>query len=377
MSARVPALAVLGLIVVMPAAAQVVGSGAVLQSYRFDDPSAAGLATIRLFTTPFAFTAPIGSTVVVQAAGAFAQGVATSPDGQRVTLSGFTDTYLGVSTAVGLDWLVVTARMSLPTGSYTHTAAESLVASVVAAQLLPFAVNTWGSGGSYGANVAAVTQTGGWGVGVAGGYSIASEYEPLRNQEIGYRPGDQLQVRLALDHDLGASGTFSALVGFQNFGDDQLAGNDLFRSGSRIEAMLSYAFAVGRRSSALVYGGVNHRANGTLLLQASALGGASDAPSQQLFLFGTNARVPVGRRSTFLPAVEARVFRASDGASQGWITSAGASLETRISGLPSGRRVVLEPSGRLRLGRVIVGEGIETGVTGWEAGVTLRVVVGR
>ena len=223
----------------------------------------------------------------------------------------------------------------------------------------------------------AFRQMGGWGLGFTAGYNVASEYEPLEGQQLAYRPGDQLRLRLAVDHDLGASGTFSALLGFESYGNDQLAGNDLFQSGNRLEAVVSYAFAVGRRSSALLFGGVNHRANGTLLLQSSSLGGAGDAPAQQLFRLGANFWIPLGRRLRLRPTTEGRVFRAADGASQGWLASAGTGLEWRISGTATGRRLVLSPSGRVRFGNVIVSEGVETGLTGWEAGVTMGIVVGR
>ncbi|MDX1492913.1 MAG: hypothetical protein R3253_02475, partial [Longimicrobiales bacterium] len=145
-------LATFGLVAATAAAAagQVVSGGGTMQSYSFDDPAAAGLHSIQLFTAPFSLTIPLGSRVAVQASGAYAQGTATAEGGQEVSLSGLTDTYVGVSTRAGFDWLVVTARTSLPTGKNTHTVEESLVASVVAAELLPFAIKTWGSGGSVG-----------------------------------------------------------------------------------------------------------------------------------------------------------------------------------------------------------------------------------
>jgi hypothetical protein len=379
--ARITALALsallLGMLLPLQLSAQGAGAGSLIQTYRFGDANAAGLETIQLITSPFAVSVPLGSSFSIDVSGAYARGTATGPDGRQATLSGLTDTYVGVNAGVGLDWLVISAGATLPTGKDTHTLAESLVAAVIAAELLPFAINTWGSGGSVGGTVAAARQAGGWGIGLSGGYRVASEYEPLRDQTLGYRPGNQLQFRIALDHDVGASGTFSVLLGFQSFGNDQLSGNELFRSGNRFQGVLSYAFAVGLRSSALVYGGVNHRANGTLLRQGSALGGATDSPSQQLFLAGTNVRFPVGRRAVLLPNAEIRVFRAEDGASQGWVSSAGATFDVRVAGSNSGRRVVLAPTAQFRLGRVIVEQGLETGLVGWEVGATLRIEFGR
>jgi hypothetical protein len=357
--------------------AQAVGAGPLIQSYHFDDASAAGLKSIQLITSPFAVSVPVVRSVVLSVSGAYASGAARAESGEKVTLSGLTDTSVDVTFGLGVDWLVLTARATVPTGNNTHTVAESLVAGVVAAELLPFAIKTWGSGGSAGATVAAARQLGRWGLGLSAGYWRAGKYEPLQARTLGYRPGDQFQARLALDRNVGSSGTFSILVGVQRFASDQLGGNELFQSGMRLDGILSYAFALGLRSSALLYGGVNHRANGTLLQEASSLGGATDAPSQQLFVAGADVRLPLGRRASLRPSTEVRVFRAEDGASQGWVSSFGGSLDYRIAGSNSGKRLVVAPMGRVRLGRVIVTDDLETSLLGWEAGVTLSFGIGR
>jgi len=372
------ALTFAGAVALPPAGvfAQALGVGPVIQTYRFDEPEVAGVESLRLVTVPWSGAVPIGSSVAVSVSGAWAEGRATGPSGGEATLSGLTDTNLGVSLALG-DWLVVTADATLATGKSTLSLEERLVAGVVAADLLPFAINTWGSGRSAGGTVAMATQAGPWGVGFAAGYRVASEFEPLPSEPLVYNPGDQLQARLAIDRDIGGSSTLSIVAGYQRFSDDQLQGANLFRAGNRIEGTVSLAFPLGLRSSALVYGGVNHRSRGTLLLDESQLSAAGDSPSQQLFLAGANVRMPLGRRAALLPAGELRVFRASDGASQGWVGSAGTALDLRLTGNSSSRRLVLSPSGALRLGNVIVEQGAEAGFSGWEAGLVLRVEGGR
>ena len=72
-----------------------------------------------------------------------------------------------------------------------------MLAGVVAAELLPFAVTNWGSGGSAGGDLALAFQGGGWGLGISGGYRAASEYEPYVGETFAYRPGNQLRFRLA------------------------------------------------------------------------------------------------------------------------------------------------------------------------------------
>jgi hypothetical protein len=358
------------------ACAQGLGGGVLVQTYTFEDPQTAGLETLRLVSVPYAASVLLGTRVSLAVDGAWASGEATSPSGASAHLSGPTDTQVGVTLALGPDWLVLSADATLATGKSTLSLEESLVAGIVAADLLPFAINTWGSAGSVGGSVAAATQLGVWGVGLAAGYRVAGEFEPLSNLALGYSPGDQLQLRVAVDRDLGAS-TVSFVVGYQHFSDDELVGVNLFRSGSRIQSTVSVAFPVGLRSSALVYGGVHHRSKGTLLLDQSLLGAGGDSPSQQLFLAGTNLRIPVGRSSALLPSVEMRVFRAEDGASQGWVASGGTSLDVRLTGNSTSRRLVLSPSARVRVGNVIVEEGAETGFLGWEAGLILRLEPGR
>ena len=154
-------------------------------------------------------------------------------------------------------------------------------------------------------------------------------------------------------------------------------GNNLFKSGNRVEGVMSYAFAFGLRSSAYLYGGVYHRENGALLTEDLIIDGAPDSPWQQLFLSGVNLRVATSRRVAFLGDGDIRVFRSQDGVGQGWVGTAGLTLNLVIAGRPSGSRVVLSPTGRYRYGHVVVREGAESGLRGWEAGITLRVETGR
>lgn len=354
------------------AGAQSAGLGHTIQTYRFDDPEAAGVESFTLATVPWSVGVPLGSRLSVGVGGAWARGSAKGPTGAEATLAGVTDTDVNITFVAG-DWLVFSADATLATGQSTLSTEESLVAGVIAAELLPFTLNTWGSGRSVGGTVAMATQAGAWGIGFAGGYRIANEFEPLPEASLGYDPGDQLQARVAVDRDLAGSSTLSLVLGYQHFTDDRILGANLFRSGSRVEGVASLAFPVGLRASALVYGGVSHRSQGTLLLDESLLSGASDAPAQQLFTGGGMVRMPLGRRVALRPSGELRVFRAADGASQGWVGSLGTSVDFRLAGNSSSRRLVLSPQAQIRTGNVIVEQGVEAGFSGWEVSAVLRV----
>jgi hypothetical protein len=316
-----------------PTAAQArsVGAGVLVQTYTFQDAEQAGLADVTLRAAPFGAVLPLGSRLAVQVVGAWAEATVTGPDGSAGTLEG----------------------------------------GVLAAELLPFAVTSWGTGGSAGGELALAFQAGAWGVGMSGGYRSALSYEPLADQAFSYRPGAELRARLSLDRDVGESGTLSLLAGWQRFGEDATSERNLFRPGDRFEAVASYAVALGVSASGLFYASASRRENGTVLVETPDLEGATDAPAQALFQAGATFRIP-GARVSLLPDVELRAFRSEDGVGQGWLAGAGAELELRLAGRRSGPQLLLAPAGRLRVGHVVVSEGSESGLTGWEAGVTLR-----
>lgn len=356
---------------------QAAGVGIQVQHYSFGDPGAVGIEGYTLTTAPFAVSVPVGSWFTFEASSATAKGVAKAPSGEEVQLSGLTDTQIGISVPVGRDRAIVTFGATLPTGQTTLTLEEAAVAGIVAAELLPFAITTWGAGGGGGADLALAFAGGGWGFGVSGGYRTGREFEPLEAGEFSFRPGDQIRFRVAVDREVGEAGTLSLLVGAQRFGEDQLEGTNLFRAGTRVEGLVSYAFPLGLRGSALLYGSVLHRGAGTLLLRESALEGARSAPTQDLFMGGGSFRLPAGRQVVFLPEAQMRVFRAEDGVSQGWIGTVGTGAELRVAGRSLGPRMVLAPSIRIRFGGVTVQEEATTGISGWEVGLAIRGETGR
>jgi hypothetical protein len=266
----------------------------------------------------------------------------------------------------------VTGGFTIPSGDVTQTIVEIGVAGVMAAELLPFQVTGWGSGGSAGGEAALAFQAGAWGIGVSGGYRTALTYEPLADQAFTYKPGAEIRARVSMDRDVGESGTLSLLAGWQRFGEDAASEQNLFRPGDRIEALASYAVAIGGSASGMFYASASRRQNGAVLGETPGLEGATDSPAQTLVLGGATFRIP-GARASFLPDVELRAFRSEDGIGQGWLAGAGGTVEVRLAGRRSGTQLVLAPTGRFRLGHVVVSEGAESGLTGWEAGVTLRV----
>ena len=336
------------------------GVGPMFESYTFADPAQAGLEGITLLSTPFAARIGLGRRVTLEVGGAYAMGKVTGSDGAVSELSGLTDTNVMLHLAVVPDALTLSVMAAAPTGQSTHDAAQALVAGVVSADLLPFRVSSWGGGGGIGMRLAATRRFEGFGAGLSVGYRQAGEFEPLQAETFAYRPGNEIQARLALDTEVGRNGKGSLVVGFQRFGEDALDGANLFRSGNRIEAIGTYAFPMGYGGSAALYGGVLHRAQGAYL-DATVPG----APTQDLLLLGGILRRGMGG-GYLTPRVDVRLFRSEDGVGQGYVAGVGTAFEMRAG------NVTLAPSVTGRIGHVTVREGQESGITGFEAGLTLR-----
>jgi hypothetical protein len=352
-AALVPATAV-------PVVAQTAAAGAVVEWYRFATPEAARVRTIRLVSVPVAVQAPLAGPVHLAVSTAFAQASMEHDDGRSTNLSGPTDTSVRLGVDVAGDRLGVAAIALLPTGSATLSADELEVAGLVAADLLPFRIHSWGTGGAAGAGLTARLDHGSATLQVGASYLVAFEYEPLEANRFGYRPGDQLTGTLAVQQPMGARGRATVRAMVQHFRNDVIDGSSMFAPGNRGQLMASYAAAFGDDASAVVYVGGAYREDG-LALHAFARNG----PSQTLLLTGGGLRLPAGP-AVFVPTVDVRLLRSGDGIGQGYLAGAGAAVE-----LPAGP-LVFTPALRGRFGNVTVRQGAESAITGLELALTAR-----
>jgi hypothetical protein len=330
-----------------------------VETYRFSAAGDVGLESVTLFTTHFA-AGTVAGPARLSVRGAWARGTVALPDGDA-ELSGLVDTELRVDWDVLPDELTLTARGFLPTGVATLDPEQSVVASVLSSDLLPFRVSSLGTGGGVFLEGAASHRFGGLGAGISLGWGRSGELEPLEGESVVYRPGSQWSARVALDGELGPAVKGSVRLGFRRYGDDTMDGRNLFQPGNRLEGLVSVGFPTVRGGSAAVYAGLFHRENGTALLETLA-----DAPSQDLLLAGAVWRVALG--GTWIqPRADARLFRSEDGVGQGFQLGVGSSAEIEV-----GSEVTLVPVLIARIGNVEVREGLSSGFTGAELGVSVR-----
>jgi hypothetical protein len=329
------------------------------EHYTFGDADAVGMRSISLLTAPFAIQ-PFGTRAIsLQISGAWASGTVERSDGTVTTLSGPTDMEVRLSVSPKR-FITVTSALLLPTGREKQTAEEADVAGIVAADLLPFRISNWGSGGGADVSASLTAPAGPLVIGVRAGYQVAREFEPLEGRTFAYRPGNQLYVRGAFDYNAGRTGKLSAHLTVQRFDNDQIDGQNLYRSGNRTQFIGSYAFAASRRTSAVVYAGAMHRDRAVVLTEEM------QRPTQNLILAGGGVRLRAGG-AVLTPSVDARVFRSEGGVGQGYLAGAGSAVEFRLGG-----GTTIAPSARVRIGTVESGAGGSSGITGVEGGLAVR-----
>jgi hypothetical protein len=337
------------------------GAGVTLQSYSFAAPDDAGIDRISLLTVPLSAQAQLLRSLELHIGTAFARGSMERPGAGEATLSGLTDTQVRLTFATPRDRVRLTAIGVLPTGQTELTAAEMDLAGVIAADLLPFAIANWGTGGGVGLSAAAAVPLGpATSFGISGGYVVARRFEPLADARFAYRPGNQLHVRGAVDHSFGTSGKASVQVSWQQFGTDEAAGANLYQAGDRLQVVGSYAFAAGPRSSGIAFAGYLRRGEGQYTDVVRVI------PVQDLVYGGLGMRLPAGGL-VLTPLADVRVVGREDGRDQGYVVSAGTGLE-----IPLGGPLVLVPNVRGRFGNLSVATDVESGFTGFEVGAVIR-----
>jgi hypothetical protein len=330
------------------------------ESYTFSEPASAGIEKLSLLTMEFGTAALLGR-VMFDVTGAYARGTLTRPDGSEAMLSGPTDTRVQLSVPVVRDrWNLIAIGM-LPTGTSELNETDAEVAGAIAADLLPFRVSNWGSGGGFGLGSTLASTFGEFGVGIGVTYLVGREFDLGDEGEFAYRPGNMLAVRAAIDRNVGTAGKLSLQLTLQQTSEDQGNGTNFYRAGERYQALVSYAFAAGRNASGLFYGGVLHRTTGVFLLDESA-----NAPAEDLAMAGGALRIRAGA-TLIQPLAEFRLLRREDGQGQGYLAGVGGSIELRLA-----RGVAFAPTARARFGNVLVREGQESGFTGFDVGATLR-----
>jgi hypothetical protein len=368
----------LALLVFPPPAVAVAQSGragAVLQTFSFDE-AAVGIAQAQLLTLPIELTWALRR-AWFRVEGVYADGILTYPGGGYSTVSGVTDTHIVAGSSVSV--LSVRALAVLPSGDSRYSADEVALLGVLASELLPFEIESWGSGGAFGGEAEIAAGRGRWTVDLAGGYVAARAHNPFESAEMSYRPGNEARLRLTIASRLGRASSLGVVAGFQHTALESSGDQDLYRAGDRWEVEVALAHPFGARESASVRAGMYTRSAGSvvppLAIGAQILPGIVGSSGRRLLTLGADVQVARGGL-VIVPAGEVRVLRTDDGIGEGWLSTLGVSVDRLILGRRYGTRLVGSTTGAIHLGSIAMATGGGAPVRGWEIRVTARLEVG-
>jgi len=305
------------------------GAGINFEYFHFTDGEAVDLESISLLTVPMAAQLRAGGPFRVEASTTFARAEMTRPGGQNTTLSGLTDSRVQLLVDLVPDRVTVSGAVSAPTGADAFTAQEAGLAGAVAADVLPFRISSWGSGGGVGGGLSVFQPVGSLGLGFSAGYMVPGEFTPTDGAEFQYRPGAALSLQGVVDYTVARTGRAALQVTYNRFQDDEVEGQNLFRTGDRLQVRGSYSFVAGAAGSGVAYAGYLHRDEGTFLDDLRT------RPSQGLFFAGAGLRQP-WRGMVVVPSADVRVQRRDDGQDQGTLGGIGVELEVPTGGRPGG-----------------------------------------
>lgn len=340
------------------------GTGATFQGFVFSDEERTGVRAISLFSVPVGARAALGDRAQVELRSHWAQGWMQRADDSEATIQGPTDTQLRASLELIPGIVTVTGFAVFPTGVDAHSLEELELAGAMASDLLPFRISHWGAGGGGGAAVAFLRSFGRTGLGADVGIMRRGEFDLGDDVAGGFRPGDEFRASVVLDRLVGPAGKLTLRLDGRFFGDSELEGENVFRSGDRIGATGSYSFPVGPGASAVMYGGYRHRTEGVFLLELEG------RPAQGVALAGGALRTP-GMGGVLTPSVAVRALRRDDGLDQGYVVGLGGGGEWGTRG------ATLLPSLRFHFGSILVTEETSSGFVGVDLSLQVRLRGGR
>ena len=200
--------------------------------------------TISEFTTPIFVVIPVSPTLNFDVGTAYAW-ARVSPNGSSTeatsSISGLTDTQVRANLAIGMDFIVITAGVNLPTGRESATQAQQLAAFRIGNDFLSFPISNMGTGLGFTGGVALARPVGAWNVGLGASVRQSSAYEPVAatgGARVRFEPGNEYRARIGIDHAFG-TGRVALGLTYSKFGDDDLGGS-VYNTGDRYIAQAGF-----------------------------------------------------------------------------------------------------------------------------------------
>ena len=335
-------------------------SGVEFRSLSFDS----GLAAKKVseFVIPVGMVWAVNPRVSLDFGTQLARASSTNPSGASATISGLTDTQARLVYQVRPDVVAFTLSANLPTGTTELSDPQLAVAGVIAEDLIPYPVSSFGTGASVTTGLAVAVPVNGWAIGIGGSYRMSGTYRLATSDSVNshFKPGAEMRLRVGMDRLVG-QGRVSLGLTYSSFANDQFGGQQL-APGNRYIPEASWNAPVAGMNVA-VYGWDVYRASGTAT--------ASNAPSDEQNLLALGAAGTIQRgRNQWRPMVEYRRDWVSTGGS---LAAAGTMLSFGLRyAMVAGERMTLVPGLRFDTGNIVGPAGSGVGYRGLSGSVSVR-----
>jgi hypothetical protein len=322
--------------------------------------SGLGIKSVSEFAVPFGVVWPASTRLSFDVGGSYASVTRKDETGSQ-SLSGLTDIQARGVFQLLPDLAVLTVGVNLPTGKTKLTKDQLVAAGVVASDLIPFPVSSFGSGFNVTTGLALAVPVAGWALGAAGSYRQSGGFTLLADSSATYKAGGEFRVRLGADRIVGQSRVSLGLT-YSTFGQDEFGGSAILQSGKRWISQASWSFPIGNLGLA-VYAWDMYLGAGTYPINGQPV------PKRNVLALGGVASLQMGK-NVLRPQIEYRnhTVGVSQLSQAGKLLSLGARYQ-----MPIGERYAVFPSARFDTGNVVNPQTAQAvSFTGWNFGVTLR-----
>ena len=162
-------------------------------------------------------------------------------------LNGLSDTRIRGSYLMMQESLLLTAGINLPTGKSSLGAEESAVASILSINAMDFRVPNLGQGFKINLGGAYAQELNGTMVGGGIGLLLQGAFKPVKGSDFKYTPGNEITLTLGADRSVEFGGREFKLTGdiaYTLYGNDELDGQEVFKSGNKLLIDLRSAFNI-------------------------------------------------------------------------------------------------------------------------------------
>ncbi len=162
-----------------------------------------------------------------------ASAFSNSKTGASAAFNGLADTRFSGSYMFGEEKFLFSFGANLPSGKNALNAEEFSVANILALHVLNFQVPILGQGLDLSTGLVMAQPFAGWVLGLGAGYLRRGAYEPFKDLDFSYDPGDEITISIGADKDIGRRNKFMFDFGYTLYGSDKTDTLEVFKAGNR------------------------------------------------------------------------------------------------------------------------------------------------